>query len=162
MFLRGLWDVSLNGDLIEISQTHLMPVRNEISTWFPLLHRTERACELQLLLYYCSTKYIVLGCKPRWSAKKKKKTSCEKWLLGGVLQKPLTENFTKFTEKYLVESPLSEEAIIQRCSVKRKFLKISQKSGTGVSCEFCEISQNTLSYRTSPVVASASNTVKCV
>ena len=25
MFLRGLWDVSLNGDLIEISQRHLMP-----------------------------------------------------------------------------------------------------------------------------------------
>ena len=25
MFLRGLWDISLNGDLIEISQRHLMP-----------------------------------------------------------------------------------------------------------------------------------------
>ena len=25
MFLRGLWDVSLNGDLIEISERHLMP-----------------------------------------------------------------------------------------------------------------------------------------
>ena len=25
MFLRGLWDASLNGDLIEISQRHLMP-----------------------------------------------------------------------------------------------------------------------------------------
>ena len=27
-------------------------------------------------------------------------------------------------------------------------------SGTGVSCEFCEISKNTFSYRTPPVVAS--------
>ena len=26
MFLRGLWAISLNGDLIEISQTHPMPV----------------------------------------------------------------------------------------------------------------------------------------
>ena len=25
MFLRGLWDVSLNGDLFETSQRHLMP-----------------------------------------------------------------------------------------------------------------------------------------
>ena len=25
MFLRGLWDISLNGDLIEISRRHLMP-----------------------------------------------------------------------------------------------------------------------------------------
>ena len=25
MFLRGLWDVSLNGDLIDIFQRHLMP-----------------------------------------------------------------------------------------------------------------------------------------
>ena len=29
MFLRGLWDVSLNGDLIEISQRHLMPAMSE-------------------------------------------------------------------------------------------------------------------------------------
>ena len=82
---------------------------------------------------------------------------------------------------------LSEEAVVQRCSAKRKFLKISKKSqentcarvsfliklqasgfywkkdsGTGVSCEFCEISQNIFSYRAPPVAASASNTVKCV
>ena len=28
MFLKGLWDVSLNGDLIEISQRHLIPAGN--------------------------------------------------------------------------------------------------------------------------------------
>ena len=33
--------------------------------------------------------------------KKEKATSYEKWLLGGVLQKKISKNFTKFTEKYL-------------------------------------------------------------
>ena len=47
----------------------------------------------------------ILGCKPHWFAKKKKK-SCEKWLLGGVklfarCKKASQKNFTKFTEKYL-------------------------------------------------------------
>ena len=47
-------------------------------------------------------------------------------------------------------------------------LKFSQKiqkeniCDRGVSCKFCEMSQNTFSYRTPPVAASASNTVKCV
>ena len=36
--------------------------------------------------------------------KKEKTTSCEKWLLGGVLQKSFPKNFTKFTEKYLCYS----------------------------------------------------------
>ena len=44
---------------------------------------------------------LVLGCKPHWSAKT---TSCEKWLLGGVLQNNLPKSFLKFTEKYLCES----------------------------------------------------------
>ena len=130
---------------------------------------------------------LILRCKPRLSAKRKTKTSCEKWLLGSGLQKPLPENFTKFTEKYLCWSPLSEEAVFQRCSVKRKFLKISQNSkentsarawfliklqalslklyqkrdsSAGVSCKFCKISQMTFSYRTPLVAASASNTIK--
>ena len=83
----------------------------------------------------------------------------------------------------------SKEAVVQRRSVKRVFLKISQNlqentcarvsfliklqasglkfykkrdSGTGVSCEFCKISKNTFSHRTPPVAASVSNTVQCV
>ena len=47
---------------------------------------------------------LILGCKPYWSAKRKKTTSCEKWLLGGVLQNSFPKNFSKFTEKYLCES----------------------------------------------------------
>ena len=35
---------------------------------------------------------------------KRKKTTCEKWLLGGVLQNSLSKNFSKFTEKYLCDS----------------------------------------------------------
>ena len=59
------------------------------------------------------------------------------------------------------------------CSVKKVFLKISQNSQENTcarvsflrpatlltqvfSCEFCEISKNTFSYRTSPVAASVS------
>ena len=42
---------------------------------------------------------LILGYKPHWSAKSKNTTSCEKWLLGGVLQKIFPTNFSKFTEK---------------------------------------------------------------
>ena len=44
---------------------------------------------------------LVIGCKPHWSVKKKKKTSCEKWLLGGVPQKSFPKYFSKFTERHL-------------------------------------------------------------
>ena len=47
---------------------------------------------------------LILGCKPHWSAKRKKTTSCEKWLLGRVLQNSFSKNFSKFTEKYLCDS----------------------------------------------------------
>ena len=47
---------------------------------------------------------LILGCKPHWSAKRKKTTSCEKWLLGGVLQNNFPINFSKFKEKYLCDS----------------------------------------------------------
>ena len=73
------------------------------------------------------------------------------------------------------------EAVGQRCSVKKVFLEISQNSQENtcarisffiklqadacnfikketlaqvLSCEFCEISKNTFSYRTPPVAAS--------
>ena len=54
---------------------------------------------------------------------------------------------------------LSKEAVVQRYFVKKE---IKRDSGIGVSFEFCKISKNTFSYRTPPLAASASNTVKCV
>ena len=47
---------------------------------------------------------LILGCKPHWSAKRKKTTSCKKWLLGGVLQNSFPKIFSKFTEKYLYDT----------------------------------------------------------
>ena len=47
---------------------------------------------------------LILGCKPHWSAKRKKRTSCEKWLVGVVLQNSFPKNFSKFTKKYLCET----------------------------------------------------------
>ena len=49
---------------------------------------------------------LILGCKPHWSAKRKKTTSCENWLLGDVLQNSFPKNFSKFTEKHLCDSLL--------------------------------------------------------
>ena len=46
---------------------------------------------------------LILSCKHHWSAKRKKTTTCEKWL-SGVLQKRFTKHFTMFTEKYLCYS----------------------------------------------------------
>ena len=46
------------------------------------------------------------------------------------------------------------EAVVQMCSVKKVFLEMSQNSQV-FSCEFCEISKNTFSYRTPSVAASA-------
>ena len=40
-----------------------------------------------------------------------------------------------------------------RCSVNKVFLEVSQNSQV-FSCEFCEISKDTFSYRTPPVAAS--------
>ena len=39
-----------------------------------------------------------------WFTKRKKTTSCEKWLQGGVLQKHFPKTFTKFKVKYLCYS----------------------------------------------------------
>ena len=50
------------------------------------------------------------------------------------------------------------EAVVQRCSVKKVFLEISQNSqGNSCASEFCEISKNNFSYRTPPVAASIVN-----
>ena len=47
----------------------------------------------------------------------------------------------------------SAEAVVQRYSVKKVFLEISQNSQES-TCEFCEISKNVFFYRTPPVAAS--------
>ena len=81
------------------------------------------------------------------------------------------------------------EAVVQRCSVKKVFLEISQNSPESTCarvsfliklqarsatllkkrpwrrcffCEFCEISKNTFSYRTHPVAASGLSHQDCV
>ena len=46
---------------------------------------------------------VILDCKPHWSAKGKK-TTCEKWLLRGILQNSFSKNFSIFTEKHLCVS----------------------------------------------------------
>ena len=72
-------------------------------------------------------------------------------------------------EKMSCYSPIHSgfpEAVTRKCSVKKVFLEILQNSqentcarvsffGHNVfSCELCEISKNTFSYRTPPVAAS--------
>ena len=52
-------------------------------------------------------------------------------------------------------TPWNLKAIIQTCSVKKAFLKISQNSQV-LSCEFCEFSKNTFFDRT-PLVATSRN-----
>ena len=76
--------------------------------------------------------------------------------------------------KHILSIP---EAVVQRCSVKKEFLEISQNSQENncarvsffnkvaglrpatllkkFSCEFCEIFKNTFSYRTALVAASS-------
>ena len=49
---------------------------------------------------------LILGCKPHWSAKRKKTTPCGKRLLGDVLQNSFPKNFSKFSEKHLCDSLL--------------------------------------------------------
>ena len=67
---------------------------------FSKLHMIERVCELLLLIYHHFTKQNDFRLQALLICKKKKKTY-EKWLLGGVLQKTFSENFTRFTEYYL-------------------------------------------------------------
>ena len=71
------------------------------------------------------------------------------------------------------------EAVAQRCSVKKAFLEISQNSQENIcaratflikffrketlaqqfSCEFYEISKNSISYRIPPVAATGRSTI---
>ena len=57
------------------------------------------------LTYHCSTTWIDFRLQTSLICKnEKKKTSSEKWLLGGVLQNSFPKNLSKFTEKYLCGS----------------------------------------------------------
>ena len=49
------------------------------------------------------------------------------------------------------------EAVVQRCSVKKVFLEISQNSQEN-TCEFCEISKNTFFHR--PLLVAASGFIE--
>ena len=62
-------------------------------------------------------------------------------------------HFSNVTQK-------SPEAVVQRCSVKNVFLKISKPKV--FSCEFCEIFKNTFFHRTTPVAASENRKAEAV
>ena len=51
-----------------------------------------------------STNELILCCKPHWSTKRRKITSCEKWLIGAVLQNSFPKKFSKFIENYLCDT----------------------------------------------------------
>ena len=67
------------------------------------------------------------------------------------------------------------EAVAQKCSVKKVFLEIRKihrktpvpeslsllKKRQVFSCEFCEISRNTFSYKIPPVAASGMKSFSC-
>ena len=75
---------------------------NEVSNWFPWLYRIDWGREFLLLIYHCFTKWVDFRLQNlTYLQKGKKTTSCEKWLLGFVLQKCFPKIFTKFAEKYL-------------------------------------------------------------
>ena len=52
MFLRGLWNVSLNGDLIEISQRNLMPAGSAV-IFLSVRSSSTFASEMKTRFYFC-------------------------------------------------------------------------------------------------------------
>ena len=78
---------------------------------------------------------------------------------------------------YITELQEVLEAVVQRCSVKKVFLEISQNSQENTcardsflinlslaqvfSCEFCEISKNTFFHRT-PLMAASEVPDSCI
>ena len=78
---------------------------------------------------------------------------------GAVTKVKLVTKIEKYNQLYfgvVVLTSYCSEAVVQRCSVKKVFLEISQNSQV-FSCEFCEISKNTFFHRT-PLVAASDNT----
>ena len=64
-------------------------------------------------------------------------------------KKCVLKNFTKFTGKHLRQS-----LFFKKVAGIRLQLSLKKDSGTGFSCEFCEIFKNIFFYRTPPVAAS--------
>ena len=77
-------------------------------TFPPDLHNyTELNGLVSFFSQFCITpqKKLILDWKLYCSAKRKKKTSsCKRWLLGGVLQKGFPKNFSKFREIPVLKS----------------------------------------------------------
>ena len=63
------------------------------------------------------------------------------------VRKGVLRNFAKFTEKHLCQSLFLIK--LQACNFIKKEALVQV-----FSCEFCEISKNTFSYRTPPAAAS--------
>ena len=68
---------------------------------------------------------------------------------GVICKKGVLRNFAKFTGKHLCQRLFFNKAVGLACNfIKKETLALA------FSCEFCEISKNTFSYRTLPVAAS--------
>ena len=70
--------------------------------------------------------------------------------LEGFCKKGDLRNFAKFTGKHLCQSPFFNKVAGQACRLIKKETLVQV-----FSCEFCEVSKNTFSYRTPPLTASA-------
>ena len=68
----------------------------------------------------------------------------------GFCKKGDLRNFAKFTGKQLCQSPFFNKVAGQACHFIKKETLVQV-----FSCEFCEVSKNTFSYRTPPLTASA-------
>ena len=87
----------------------------------------------------------------------------------------VNSNFKYSNSSIFLKTIPKPEAVVQRCSVKKAFLEISQNSqestcarvsfyikevhAQAFSCEFCEIFKNTFSHRAPPVAASGRRAV---
>ena len=81
----------------------------------------------------------------------------------------VNSNFKYSNSSIFLKTIPKPEAVVQRCSVKKAFLEISQNSQENTcarvsflrklfSCEFCEISKNTYFHK-APLVAASSKTL---
>ena len=89
------------------------------------------------------------------------------WILKILLMQSYGKHQEMLSSRIFTATFRGSEAVVQRCSVKKVFLKFSQnlQKNTGArvsfllklqvfSCEFCGISKNTYFYRTPSVAAS--------
>ena len=97
-----------------------------------------------IYIYTRFYKQCFFSTQPQCCQKQSPEVFCKK----GVLR-----NFAKFTGKHLYPSLLFNKVAGFRPAEACNFFK-KENLAQVFSCEFCEISKNTFSYRTPPVAAS--------